>query len=195
MSLEPLSFIAKMIGVTARVGGAFALAALAVYWLRNGGVEPFAGLDAGIYQIVVVGGLIGAGTVGVELLVHIWKGCVWLCARVAANIAASKARHERKELSLKNLHVLTREQADALFFMRRNNLRRFPGRTDNRLLFQLWQACLLEIDDANFSVYSGETYFTIPQHIWDLLEEVARQWGTPIPSTPPWIQQHSWMGY
>lgn len=192
--MDPLTLIGKMIGVTARVGGAFALAALAIYFLRTLGIEPFAGLDAMAFQVVIVGGVVGAGTVLVELLLNAWKGLGWLGRRIADSLKARRAVGERKKLSLKNLRVLTREQADALLFMKQNDFRRFPGRIDNRLLWQLHQACLLEIDDANFSVYSVETYFSVPQHIWELLDEVAQQWGTPIPSSPPWIKQHGWMG-
>jgi hypothetical protein len=74
--MDALSFIAKFIGVTARVGATFALGALVIYALRRAGIEPFASLDVLTYKIVISAGVIGFCGVVVDLLIP-GKGVLW----------------------------------------------------------------------------------------------------------------------
>ena len=92
--MDPLSLIAKFIGVTARVGAVFALGALAIYCLRRIGAEPFASLEPIIYQTVVVAGVIGAATLAIEIAIALRKPVSGV-GRNGENTATAKRAGER----------------------------------------------------------------------------------------------------
>jgi hypothetical protein len=65
--LDPLVLVGQLIGVSARVGAVFALAALILYVGRRAGVEFFTGLEPVLFNTMIVAGIIGACTVVVAV--------------------------------------------------------------------------------------------------------------------------------
>jgi hypothetical protein len=154
-----LGFLAKLIGTTARIGGAVALAALVLFILRRSGVEPFTTLDPAVYGTTIVAGIIGGCVVAVELLVVLGK---WLRATIQEHLTNSADIKIKRDTALKNMDTLPEEYMLVLLFLKRNNWKRFPDRVDNSLLFHMRHAFLLEIDDPNYGMYSINTYYMVP---------------------------------
>src|ERR1700730_2016486 len=69
--MDPLTFIVKMIGVTAPIGAAFALGAGLLLILRRMNVEPFMSIGASTFGTILVAGIIGACIVVVEFIIAI----------------------------------------------------------------------------------------------------------------------------
>ena len=181
--MDPLTLISKVIEATGRVGAAFALAAGVVYVGRRSGVEFFTGLDSTVYQTVVLAGLDGAGTVAVELAIALW---VRLRAKAARSYTAFSQTRTRKRTAIKNMNALIPEYAEVLRFLKSNNAKRFPANADSQLLHLMQDACLLEIDDPNWSLYSVTTYYLVPDYVWNEID--ARLKSYPVPQSAPWIR-------
>jgi hypothetical protein len=149
--LDPLAFISKLIGTTAKVGAAFAIAGVAVYFGRRSGIGFFIGLNDVVYQAIVVAGLVGAGSVAVELVVACGRALRWLGGKIT-NISRKRAVHIRKrDNALRNMEALTFEYAQVLRFLKSNDRKRFIASVDSGLLYSMVRAGLLEIDDPNWS--------------------------------------------
>jgi hypothetical protein len=176
--VDPFSFLAKFFSVTARAGAILALAALTLYVGRRAGIEFFTGLDPLLFQAVIVAGIIGGCAVIVELVISIGRAVVhqWLPSYFE--------RRSSKQTALRNMEALTREYADVLRFLKSHNWKRFPAHADNRLLYLMKQACLLEIDDPNWSAYSITTYYVVPNCVWRVIDQRLKT--HPVPALPPW---------
>ena len=64
--MDAFSFLAKLLGTSARVGAAIAFVAVAVYLGRRAGVNFFVDLNKTLFWTLVIAGLIGAAMVAVE---------------------------------------------------------------------------------------------------------------------------------
>ncbi len=184
--MDPFSFIAKLIGATARVGGAIALAAAVVFFGRRVGVGFFVDVNESIYQAIVIAGLIGACIVVVELVIVGGKGIRWIGSKVSGGLAAMAERRNERRTALKNMAALTPQFAMTLRFLKSQNLKRFPAEADNSLLFQMRQAFLLKTDDPNLTAYSTQTYYLVPDYVWDAIESYLKD--LPVPPVAPWVQ-------
>jgi hypothetical protein len=182
--MDPLSFIAKIVGVTARVGAIFAIAAGVVYVGRRSGIEFFVGLDLTLYQSIILAGIIGAGAVAVDLVVAVGKGILWLGSKIAASFSLAAERRREKRSALENMKVLTPEYALALRFLKSQGQRRFAADARNDLLHQMRNAGLIKIDDANWSLYSIQTYYVVPTYIWDAIDVYVEDLH---PAHAPWL--------
>ncbi len=183
--VDPLSFVAKIIGVTARVGAVVALAAGAVYLARRAGIEFFVTLDQTTFVAIILAGLIGASAVAVELIIAIGKGIKWVGSWAARRLSASAERRTEKRTALDNMKVLTPEFAMVLRFLKSQNLKRFPAPGQNDLLYRMERAFLLKIDDPNWSAYAIQTYYAVPNYVWHTIDVYLD--GMPVPPHPPWI--------
>jgi hypothetical protein len=187
--VDPLSFIAKFIGVPARVGAVIAVAALAIYGLRRAGFEPFASMEPTIYQTVAVAGVIGAAMVATAIL---------LALREPVESSWSKWRKHRinKEHAQKNMELLTPQYADALRYAKANNLKRFAANPRHPLVNAMCDANLIEIDDPNYSYNATLSYFVVPKHVWKAIDKIEPGLKAgPIPRSAPWEQAsgQTWM--
>jgi hypothetical protein len=182
--IDALGFLAKLIGTTARIGGAVALAALALFILRRSGVEPFTTLDPAVYSITIVAGIIGGCVVIVELFVVFGK---WSGAKIQAHLNNSADFKMKRDTAIKNMQTLLDEYLMILLFLKRNNWKRFPAPRDNELLFLMRNAFLLEIDDPNYSFYSITTYYVVPDYVWERIDALAV--GRVTPQNPPWNER------
>ena len=188
--MDALGFLAKLIGTTARIGGAFALAALVLFILRRSGVEPLTTLDPAVYGITIVAGIIGGCVVVIELFVVLVE---WLRAKIQEHLKNSADFTMKRDTALKNMQTIIEEYMVVLLFLKRNNWKRFPATADNSLLFNMSNAFLLEIDDPNYRFYSAITYYMVPDYVWERIDAAGRV----IPQEPPWIEKPSpqaWMG-
>jgi hypothetical protein len=184
--VDPLTFIAKLIGATARVGGAIALAAIVVYVGRRAGLGFFVGLNGSIYQGIEVAGLVGACIVAVELIIAAGKALRWIGRKLSAAIARQAERRNQRALALRNMEALTPPFALTLKFLKSQGLKRFPAQADNDLLFQMRQAFLLTTDDPNLTPYSTQTYYLVPDYVWDAIDTYASDIRPPPHA--PWIR-------
>jgi hypothetical protein len=72
--MDPLAFLLKLIGTTARIGAIIALTALALCVLVQGQIQPFATLaGTTLYQTIIVAGMIGLCTVIVEIFIAVGR--------------------------------------------------------------------------------------------------------------------------
>lgn len=81
--MDALGFLAKLIGTTARIGGAVALAALVLFISRRSGFEPVTTLDPAVHGITIVAWIIGGCVVVVEVFVVFGK---WLRDKIQAHL-------------------------------------------------------------------------------------------------------------
>src|ERR1700738_2516608 len=131
--MDALSFIAKFIGVTARVGAPFALGALVIYALRRAGIDPFSSLDVLTYQIVISAGVIGFCGVVVDPLIAFGKRVLWAGAKPRQRYEAWALRNLHKREAMKNLEALLPEYSATLRFLRAKNVKRIPASASNDL--------------------------------------------------------------
>jgi hypothetical protein len=185
--LDAFSFLVKLFSLTARVGAIFVLAGLIFYAGYQVKIEFFTGLDPLLFQAVIVAGIIGGCTVVVELAISTGRAVAgqWLPSYVQ--------RRSSKRIALKNMDALTLEYADVLRFLKSHNIRRFPARESNSLLYSMKQACLLKIDDPNWSAYSTITYYAVPDCVWRVIDERLKT--HPVPALPPWNEPLNFAGY
>jgi hypothetical protein len=94
--MDPLTLIAKLLGATWKVGAAMAVVAGVIFYGRQEGISIFVNLNDGLFQTIIVAGLIGAATVAVELLVAFARFVRWLGSRIAQFTAGGSARTESK---------------------------------------------------------------------------------------------------
>lgn len=186
LPLDVLSFIAKLIGATARVGAAVALLAGVIYVGRNAGIEFFVALPEGLYQTIVVAGLFGAFIVLVELVIQVGKGFRHIGKWI---IEKNRTRHSHaveRQTALKNMQVLTPEFALVLRYLKSNDMKRISAKANNDLLYRMSRAFLLKIDDPNWSAYSVDTYYAVPDYVWNVIDHHLAK--LPPPPSPPWIR-------
>src|SRR6266446_487652 len=181
--MDALGFLAKLIGTTARIGGAVALAALVLFILRRSGVEPFTTLDPAVYGITIVAGIIGGCVVVVEFFVVFGK---WSGAKIQAHLKASAEAKMKRKTALKNMLSMPDEYIGVLLFLKGNNWKRFLAPTNSLLLIYMMKAFLLERDDPSYGVSSITTYYTVPDYVWERVDPLAG--GRVIPQEPPWIE-------
>jgi hypothetical protein len=65
-----------------------------------------------------------------------------------------------------------------------NNWKRFPAPANNDLLYLMNQSFLLQIDDSNRTAYSVNTYYKVPDCVWDRIDS-----NLPVPESPPWVDR------
>lgn len=194
--MDPLSFIGKLIGVTARVGAAFAIGAVALFFFRRAGIEPFVSLAPSAYQATLVAGLVGGGTVAVEFLVALRHPLNRVFKFLSGLREKRSKKKENKRNAEKNLQSMPGEFVDVLIFLKDNNWKRFPETADNRLLRLLVKSFLLEIDDPNYDVFSPLTYYVVPDHVWSAIDNFGPNLrDRPVPQRPPWQPESSPYGW
>jgi hypothetical protein len=154
------------------------LAAFCLYVGKRARIEFFVTLDPVIFQTIIVAGIIGACSVVVEAC----RGA-WLVFETM--LPVYRERRILKRTALKNMEVLTREYAAVLRFLKTNNTKRFPARQDSRVLSMMREACLLELDDPNWSIYSLTTYYVVPDHVWGVIDQHLKDF--PVSASPPWL--------
>jgi hypothetical protein len=186
--MEPLSFLAKFFDSSWKVGFAFAIGVSITFALRLARIEPFASLDPSWFSVLAVAGVIGLSFTLVEGLILISQNLK------SKNMEWGRGRARRRN-AIKNLDTMTQEQALALLFLRRNNMKRFFGPCQNTLLLQLIWADLLTIDDPNFFQMSTNTYYLVPDYVWDQID--SRLDGLPTPAHAPWLPtpEQEWLRY
>jgi hypothetical protein len=176
-----LSFITKIVGVTAPVGAVLFLTALSVYVGRREGIDVFVTLAPAYFQAIIVAGIVGLWIVVVAAARGIWLVIETL-------IPIYHERRTSKQTALKNMAVgaLPREYADTLRFLKTNNRKRVFAPNYNTTLQRMREACLLEIDDPNWSANCRNTYCKVPDHVW---REIDRGWlkNHAVPSSEPWM--------
>jgi hypothetical protein len=186
------AFLAK-IGTTARVGAVIALCALLVAILRWMNVEPLASIDKSIYGIIVAAGIFGFCAVVVEFTIWI-SGVVKKAFLYGMRLWEVRAQRKRnREAALKNLQILPPEFLVAFSYLKANNKRRFlaPGPARNAVLRDMVRSFLIEIDDPNFQPTACNTYYSVPDHVWDGVERAVDFRSIHVPEEEPWLLPRS----
>jgi len=186
VTMDPFILISKMIGVTARIGAAIALGALALLILRRMSAEPFINIDASTYGTILTAGIIGACTVLVEFIIAIWGGFKKI---LLAYLEAQVESRQKRKAALKNLQTARADFVETLRFLQARNLKRFlaPAPTKSELLYRMEQSFLIEIDDPNYGAYASETYYRVPDYVWDWMESEPAYRKMPLPQREPWL--------
>jgi hypothetical protein len=60
----------------------------------------------------------------------------------------------------------------------------FPTPANNYLLYEMSKSFLLEIDEPKLKVYSDNTYYKVPDYVWDRVDG-----NLPVPESPPWVNR------
>lgn len=72
--MDPLTFLLRLIGTTARIGAVIALTALTLGLLVQARIPPFAQLaDTTLYQTIIVAGVVGFSIVVIEIFVASYR--------------------------------------------------------------------------------------------------------------------------
>ncbi len=103
------------------------------------------------------------------------------------------ARRAFSALALKNMAVLSPEFALALRYLKTNNAKRFLADADSSLLFRMRQAFLLKTDDPNLTAYSTQTYYVVPNYVWNAIDAHVK--GVPAPPVAPWVRMPDGTGW
>jgi hypothetical protein len=114
-------------------------------------------------------------------------GVRWASAKLQQRYVAWAVRKLRKReamKNLKNLDVLQPEFSATLRFLKAKNMKRFPAPANNHLLDEMSNSFLLEIDDPKLKVYSDNTYYKVPDYVWDRIDS-----NLPVPESPPWVDR------
>ena len=93
-------------------------------------------------------------------------------------------RKIKRRTALKNMNALLQEYADVLRFVKSHNMKRFIAPANNTVLHQMHKACLLEIDDPNWSAFAITTYYVVPDYVWSAIELGLK--AHPVPQLAPW---------
>lgn len=195
--MDPLSFLTKMIGKTARVGAGIALGAAAIFIMHRQNVEPFNNIDATTYGIIMVAGVVGAGTIVVKLIIACARGFARLFEIAKAHASIRAEKKTRRVTALKNLKIPRPEFIETLRYLKSLDLKRFAAEPPykNDLLFAMHKSFLIEIDDPNYSPISEiDTYYQVPNYVWAWIERNEPVFANiRLPSRAPWLAQHdSW---
>ncbi|MFI5022134.1 MAG: hypothetical protein ACHQRJ_10855 [Alphaproteobacteria bacterium] len=182
--MDWFSFVGKFVGITARVGAVFALAALILYVGRREGVEFFTGLDPVLIQSVIVAGIIGGCAVVVDLLKTFGRAILWVV--VEQWLPDIVERRNAKRVALRNMEALPREYADVLRFLKSRDLKRVPV-GDSQLLHLMEKAHLLKRDLH----YSISATYVVPDYVWNAIDERLK--NHPVPAFAPWIPPPQWI--
>ena len=150
---------------------------MVIYALRRAGIELFVASDVLAYQILISAGVIGFCVVVVE-------GVRWAWAKLQQRYDAWAVRKLQKREAIKNLEVLPPDFSATLRFLKANNWKRFPAPANNDLLYLMNQSFLLQIDDSNWTAYSVNTYYKVPDCVWDRIDS-----NLPVPESPPWVDR------
>lgn len=176
--MDPLSFVAKLLGATARVGAVVALAALILYAGRREGVEFFTKLDPVLFQSVIVAGIIGGSAVVIDILKTL--GTVFLTIVFEGWLPDNLERRNSKRIALANMNALPPAYADVLRFLKSHNQKRVPA--NGSLLLELMEKHHLLTKDFNYSI---STHYVVPDYVWNLIDERLK--NHPPPKFPPWM--------
>jgi hypothetical protein len=176
--MEALAFIAKFFDSTWKVGLPFAIAASIIFAFRLAHIEPFASLDQSFWGVIAVAGVVG-------FCLAIVEAFIWVSLIVNPKITARGERGAKRRNAINNLSAITVEQAQALLFIKRNNMQRFLGPCLNILLHQLNAADLIDIGDKNITENSTNTYYLVPDYVWNAIED--RFGRPPTPERAPWL--------
>jgi hypothetical protein len=164
--MDPLSFIAKIIGSTARIGTTIALGALAVAILRWMNVEPLKSIDNATYGYIVAAGIIGFCAVVVAIPIAIGSAIREVILAGLPLLSETIERRRTRKTALKNMQ-LQPDVATTLRYLKAHNLKRFqaPAPERNRLLQRMSQSFLIEIDDPNYERF-GNAIYNVPEYVW-----------------------------
>jgi hypothetical protein len=185
-----LAFVAKTIGTTARVGASIALGALVVAILRGMNVEPLASIDKPIYGAIVAAGILGACTVVVEFIIVFGGVIKQVILQVGIPLVATKVQRGRnRKAALKNLQTPRPEFVPTLRYLKANNLKRFSAAAPwrNIILREMVESFLIEIDDPSYQPNISDTYYSVPNYVWEWVERVEPDYQSrPVPEDAPW---------
>jgi hypothetical protein len=179
-----LSFFSKRFDITARVGVALALFALTVFVMeRLANIQLVAEFD----KYIFLAGGFGACLAAYDILFPISK---WLKAKVGRAISKAKTQRLRKHTALENMKALSDEYVDTLHYLKSRNTQRFHAPVNNTLLYEMQNACLLEIDDPNWTTCSIITYYKVPDYVWEKIDHFGSYaTSRPISQQPPWLPE------
>ena len=163
-----------------------ALAAISVYAGRRAGIGFFVRLNESIFQGIMIAGLVGACIVVVDLVIVVGRGSRWISSKISGHLAVMAEHRNERRSALKNMAVLTPEFALTLRFLKSQGLKRFRAEADSSLLFQMRQAFLLKTDDPNLTAYSIQTYYLVPDYVWNAIDVYLKDMQPP--PVAPWLR-------
>jgi Ca2+/Na+ antiporter len=171
-----IEFLAKMIGVTGRVGLAVALTVSLIAILRGRNVEALTSIDESTYGIIVAVGIFGACLVAVDFMIALWNAVKYAFVHfVIPHWADKKERRQNRETALKNLKTTDEDIIITLRYLKARKRKRFlaPAPGFDYSLRRLVQFRLIEIDDPNYPPGAREIHYSVPDYVWDEIEPVA----------------------
>jgi hypothetical protein len=171
--MDLLSFFARAVEWSWRLGAIASIAGSAVFALRRSLIEPFASLDSAAYSTLMILAVVGAAIVAVRAFEY-----------VGNQVKRTFERRRKRNAGLKNFEILSPEARSVLSYLRHHNTRRIKARRENKLLREMAADYLLEIDQM--SEFGLTRYYEVPRHIWDRLSDdwVKR---SDVPADEPWL--------
>lgn len=180
-------FFTKLFSTSRSLGLSLAVAAYTSLFFRHENIWPWTLISDPNAEYIVVAGTCGAAAFVLSVLTSVWNWATALAGKVHSRWLRQKKANERRAVGLKNLQSMYPVYADTLYYLLCNGIKRFPEKTRNRVLNNMWVACLLERDDPPHEIYGiTETYYVVPDYIWDQAETIFSGYNSPLPSSPPW---------
>lgn len=163
---DPVSLIIKALDATSRVGFALAILGAVVYAGRRAGIAEFTALEPTIHHPVIVAGMFGACLTTASLVYGAKSPVAWIWSSLSDGRKTKRLAKLRKSTALKNVEMLPPQYVQFLCLAKASNNQRFFGVVDGSYA-SLIDACLIEIDDPFYDEHSFETWYKIPDYVWD----------------------------
>ncbi len=169
---DALSFLGKLLDITARIASAFAITGTIVIVMHHFGVGPVESIPATWWTVVIGLTIFGYSVVAYDV------ARAWLPSIGEQLVARLEVKARAKE-ALRNYDSMLPEHSQALRYLKHIDRQRFVANPTNSLIHSLNQAGLIDVDQRNWSMQSRQVYFKVPAPIWDKIEV-----GQPQPTVP-----------
>jgi hypothetical protein len=185
---EILTAISNFLSASWKAGAALFLLGGSVYLSKVYGVPPLSELDREWYQGAVLLGVLGLAFLIVHGLVLLTQGVGFIAPRFWRLILKPWEAKKKRELSLRNLETISKNELICLLWMKLRDKKRVKAKPGNADLNRLYEAHLLERDLSGRGIFR-DIHWIVPDHIWSKLDEYEEDLKSlrshPF-SSPPW---------
>ncbi len=176
--------VSTLLKISGRLGFSFAAMALALYVLRLYEVAPFKDIPDSAVHAIALTGLWGAVVAILDAAIAFGS---WVSKGVGRKLRSNKEKYDRSIAGLNNLLNGYSEYMDVVAFLYLKRTKRFTGKRNNRLLMQMVSTCILEVDDPPNNSFPRDTFYVVPDHIWEFLaKHEAELKQRKFSISPPW---------
>jgi len=182
---EPLTFLSRVLGVSARIGAIMAFAALLIFLGRRFNIEPLTKLDETTYTTIIAAGFIGFSVLVIDFVIISSK---WLCYFLILRLRKAKAKKQKRITALKNLGAIRADLMHAMRYIIANGAKRFPAPSYylNPILGELVHINLIEAEISDPNQLALDMYYSVPEYVWVRVKELEPMFAIAPPERAPW---------